>query len=181
MTEAGKDVIRHYLEDLVAAEKGFEQQLREFSSVGDDSEVQAVFTEHAGETQRQHQRLVTRLTELGNRARKAGLASTLNFATQFPESPEIVEEKTLQCLLVAYTTEAGEFAVYETLATLARAAGDYDTEQLAKQIQTEEREAAEKIWHFLPSRSKIAFNMLTVSEIDPAIETKMADDRIIES
>lgn len=182
MTEAGRDVIRHYLEDLVTAEKDFEQQLRDFSRSGDDEEVRAVLAGHADETKRQHQRLATRLGEIGGRvsSRKAGFASIVNFAPQLPKPAEIVEEKTLQSLLVAYTLEAGEFAVYETLAIVARAAGDYDTEQLAKQIQAEERNAAEKIWHFLSSRSKIAFNMLTVSEIDPAVETKMADDRIIE-
>ncbi len=183
MTEAGKDVIQHYLEDLVTAEKGFEQQLREFSRSGDDNEVQAAFAEHADETERQQQRLAMRLAELGGRVvpGRVRFSSILNFTPEFPQACEIVEEKTLQNLLLAYTMEAGEFAMYETLATLARAAGDYDTAQLAKQIQTEEREAAEKMWHFLPSRSKIAFNMLTVSEIDPAIETKIADDRIIES
>ena len=183
MTEAGNDVIRHYLENLVTAEKEFEQRLREFSKLGDDEEVQAAMAEHADETKGQHQRLAMRLTEIGGRvlSRKGGFASILNSAPQLPQASEIMEEKTLLNLLAAYTMEAGEFAMYETLATLARAAGDYNTEQLAKQIQAEERNAAEKIWHFLPSRSKIAFNMLTVSEIDPAIETKMADDRIIES
>ena len=176
-------MIRQYLEDLVTAEKDFEKQLRDFSRSGDDDEVQAAFAEHADETKRQQQRLATRLTEIGGRvlSRTGGFASILNLTPQLPQAAEIVEEKTLQNLLIGYTMEAGEFAMYETLATLARAAGDYDTEQLAKQIQTEERNAAERIWHFLPSRSKIAFNMLTVSEIDPAVETKMADDRIIES
>ncbi len=183
MTDASTDVIRHYLGDLITAEKAFEEQLRQFSRSGDDDEVKFALASHADETQRQHERLATRRTEIGGQATsgKSGVAPTLNFVLEVANAGEIVEEKTLQTLLVAYTVEAGEFAMYEALATLARAAGDADTEQLAKQIQAEERDAAEKLWRLLPSRSKIAFNMLTVSEIDPAVETKMADDRIIES
>ncbi len=183
MTAAGKEVIRQYLEDVITAEKGFEQQLREFSRSGDDQEVQVLFAQHADETQRQHERLVTRLAEIGRRvlSQKVGFASILHSAPQIPQAADISEEKTLHNLMLAYTVEAGEFAIYETLIALARASGDTETEQIAKQIQIEERQAAEKIWHFLPSRSKIAFNMLTVSEIDPAVETKMADDRVIES
>lgn len=183
MSQAGNDVIRDYLEDLITAEKDFEQQLREFSRSGDDEEVQAVLAEHADETRTQHQRLTIRLTEIGGQfpSKRANFASIVNFAPQLPQAAEVIEEKTVQKLLLAYTMEAGELAMYETLATLSRAAGDYGSEHLARQIQIEERNAAEKIWRFLPSRSKIAFNMLTVSEIDPAVETKMADDRIIES
>ncbi len=176
-------MIARYLEDVTAAEKAFEHQLREFSRSGDDDEVRAVLADHGDETVRQQQRLEARLMEVGGQPSSArtSLASILNFAPQVAEPQDIVEERTLQNLLIAYTLEAGEFAMYEALATLARAAGDGSTEQLARNTQVEERRAAEMIWHFLPSRTKIAFNMLTVSEIDPAVETKMADDRVIES
>lgn len=183
MSGAGKDVIWQYLEDSILAEKDFEERLRELSKSGDDNEVQSVLAGHADETRLQRQRLAIRSAQISDRvlSGSSGFASILSFIPQIPHAIEIVEEQTLRSLLVAYTVEAGQLAMYETLATLARAAGDLDTEELARQIQTEERDAAAKIWHFLPSRSKIAFNMLTVAEIDPSVETKMADDRIIES
>jgi ferritin-like metal-binding protein YciE len=182
LTQAGQEVTRQYLDDIVIAETLFEQQLREFSKLGDDDEVQVLLAEHAEATRQQRERLAIRMAEIGGRvsSRKVGLASILNFTPQLVSGGSIVEEQTLQNLLIAYTVETGEFAMYEALSTLAHAAGDTDTEQLAKQIQSEKRNSAERIWHFLPSRSKIAFNMLTVSEIDPAVETKMADDRLIE-
>jgi hypothetical protein len=58
------------------------------------------------------------------------------------------------------------------------AAGDPETERLAREIQSEERQAAELIFRFIPSRSKIAFNLVTPHEIDPAIDTKAPGDRI---
>jgi len=63
--------------------------------------------------------------------------------------------------------------MYEALAHVAREAGDALTEALAREIQEQEQRAAEKIFHFLPSRSKIAFNVLTADEVDdPAVATK---------
>ncbi|MBV8865509.1 MAG: DUF892 family protein [Acidobacteriaceae bacterium] len=183
MTQAGQEVTRQYLDDIVTAETLFEQQLRGFSKSGDDEEVQVIMAEYAEATRQQRERLAIRIADIGDRilSRKGGLASILKYPPQLLRGGSIVEEQTLQNLLVAYTIEAGELAMYEALTTLAHAAGDTETEQLAKEIQSEKHNAAERIWHLLPSRSKIAFNMLTVSEIDPAVETKMADDRLMES
>lgn len=180
MNAAG--VVRQHVEDAIAAEKAFEKQLREISrDRNDDDDVQAFFAAHADQTKTQHERLATRLggyPELdGDDA--SNLAALLNLGPHIEQPGAIAEERTLQNLLTVYTIETGECAMYEALARVARAAGDIETEQLARQLQNEERLAADGIWHFLPSRSKIAFNMLTISEIDPAVETKMADDRII--
>jgi len=40
--------------------------------------------------------------------------------------------------------------MYEALAAVAEAAGDSITENLAKEIQKEEKAAAEKIWKMIP-------------------------------
>lgn len=185
MPETGSSLVRHYIEDIMAAEQHIETQLRDFAAAeDDDQEVQDAFANHAEQTRFQQQRLSDRLDQLGehpgNQVR-GDFASLLNVAPQIVQSGNIVEERTLQNLIVSYTVELGECALYETLAAVAHAAGDNITEALARQIQMEERATAEKLWHFLPSRSKIAFNMLTISELDPAVETKLADDRLIES
>ena len=138
---------------------------------------------HAGQTGLHHRRLAERLDQLGGHTgtSERGFASLLSVAPQLVQGGNIVEERTLQNLIVSYTVEVGECALYEALAAASRTAGDSITEALARQIQKEEFAAAATLWHFLPSRSKIAFNMLTISELDPAVETKMADDRLIES
>jgi hypothetical protein len=89
------------------------------------------------------------------------------------------DERLVQNVVMAFALEQSECAMYEALANAALAAGDPETERLARDIQAQESAAAEKLWRFIPSRAKIAFNLLTAGEIDPAIETKAPDDRIL--
>jgi ferritin-like metal-binding protein YciE len=104
----------------------------------------------------------------------------------FSSAPKIAqathkpEERIVQNLITAFCVENGERAMYEALATTARIAGDGATERLAREIAAEGTATAEKIWHFLPSRSKIAFNVLTAGEIDPSVDTRTVDDRIVD-
>jgi ferritin-like metal-binding protein YciE len=69
--------------------------------------------------------------------------------------------------------------MYEALAAAAEAAGDNATEALAREIQAEEKQTANKIWRFIASRAKIAFNLLTVAETDPSVNTKTQDNRLL--
>jgi ferritin-like metal-binding protein YciE len=175
------ELIHHYLQEATAAEKAFEEQLRSFATEGDDEEVQSAFAEHADETRSQYDRLKTRLTALGaeESQTKSLLTSLPDSAPKFAQAGENIEERLVQNLITAFSVENAECAMYEALATIARADGDELTEKLAREIQAEEQRAAEKIFHFLPTRSKIAFNMLTLDEIDLAVETKAAENRIV--
>ena len=175
------DLIRRYLQDAIAAESSFETQLRAFAREGDDAEVQGAFAIHAEETQAQHQRLTQRLAELGGTpsTAKGMLAHIFGLSPKAIQITHTPEERLAQNLVMAYAVEASECAMYEALASVARSAGDEATEQLAREIQAEERRTADKVWSFIPSRSKIAFNLLTAGEIDPSVETKMADDRLL--
>lgn len=173
-----QEVLRRYLEDAIAAEQGFEQQLRTFAGEqGDDEEVRAFFAAHADETRAQRERLAERLSELGGAVStlKAVTATLFSLAPKMAQLPHIVEERTAQNLIAAYTVEAAECAMYEALIACARAAGDEKTTEVASRIQRAAHKAADRFWGFLPSRSLIAYNMLTVSEIDPAVETKVGE------
>jgi ferritin-like metal-binding protein YciE len=181
VTQSSIDLIRRYLEDAIAAEKSFETQLRGFAQQGDDADVQAVFLTHAEETRLQSDRLAQRLEALG----EAASAGKNFFAHLFEWAPKTVqlgdgqEQRVAQNLMTAFAVEKSECAMYEALASVAAAAGDRITEGLARDIQAQETATADKIWRFISTRSKIAFNMLTAGEIDPAIETKAPDDRVI--
>lgn len=172
-------LIARYLEEAIAAEKSFEAQLRGFSQEGDDEDVRVAFAAHADETRLQVERLAERVTELG--AGPPAEKSTLTGAVEPGPKPKsnLVEERTVQNVIAAYTFEMAECAMYETMAVAAHAAGDIRTEKLARDIQNEERTTAERVWRFLPSRSKIAFNMLTVQEVDPSVETRAQDNRLV--
>ncbi|HEX3682536.1 MAG TPA: DUF892 family protein [Bryobacteraceae bacterium] len=181
MAETSGSLIKRYLEDTIAAERSFEARLRSFAVEGDDGEVQAAFLTHAEETRVQQKRLGARLQALGG-----GTSAVKSFLDQLftltPKSTQIghsQDERLVQNLVVAFAMEKSECAMYEALATVAAAAGDAATEELARAIQAQESETADKLWRFIPSRSKIAFNLLTAGEIDPAIETKAPDDRMI--
>ncbi len=175
--------IQHALSHALACERALEKQLRfSIAKCRDDNEVQSALASNADEAKSQHDRLQERLqggtsTPVSPSEDEADISA---LAPQIAdEADDIPEEEILQSLLAAYVGETGGVAMYESLAEVARSAADSQTENLTRQIQTEKRRAAERIWRLLPSRSKIAFNMLTVSEIDPAVETKMADDRIV--
>jgi ferritin-like metal-binding protein YciE len=174
-------VIQRYIQDAIAAEKSFETQLLGFSETGDDLEVRVLFATHAEETRNQYSRLTRRLEELGAApsAGKSFLAHLFSLAPKGAQITHIQEEKTVQNLMMAYTVETAECAMYEALAAVAGEAGDEVTAQLARDIQAEETATAQKIWHFLPTRSLIAYNMLTVSEVDPSVETRAVSNRLI--
>lgn len=174
MAETANGIIRRYLEDTIAAEKSAETRLQGFASDGDDEEVKATFRDHAVTTRHQYERLSARLEELGGSPStgKTILAQVLGYVPKIGELSHTEDEKTTQNLISAYAQEHSERAMYEALATLARAVGDTVTESLAREIQAEEEETADRVKAFLPSRAKIAFNMLTVGEVDPSVETK---------
>jgi ferritin-like metal-binding protein YciE len=181
MAQSSNDVIRRYLEDAIAAEKSFETQLHGFAREGDDQEVQAAFAIHAAETRRQYERLTARLEELGGSAStaKSFFAHIFGLAPKSAQVGHGPEERTTQNLIMAFTVENSEYAMYEAVAAAAEAAGDNVTETLAREIQMEEKHTAEKIWRFIPSRAKIAFNLLTAAETDPSVNTRAADNRLI--
>lgn len=168
------ELICEYLKEAIEAEKAFENRLRVFAAEGDDVDVQLVFSEHANETRAQRERLIARLAELGavespDNKRLSGL---MNLAPNIADTGDGPEGRLVQNLISAYCMETGQCAMYQALAVTAHAAGDTTTENLAREIQAQERAVAEKLFHFLPTRSKIAFNVLTANEVDPAVETK---------
>jgi ferritin-like metal-binding protein YciE len=185
VAETSVEVIKRYLEDAIASEKSFEARLREFAQAGDDAEVQTAFLAHAEESRLHHERLTQRLRALGGSpsAVKSFFDQLFSFSpksVQLGQSPVDSQEAghLVENLVLAFSVSNGQRALYEAFAAAAIAAGDEDTEQLARDIQRQETEAAEKLWHFLPSRAKIAFNLRTAGEIDPAVETKAPDDRL---
>lgn len=63
--------------------------------------------------------------------------------------------------MIAYSVENSEIAMYESLATAAQAAGDSLTERLARQIQSEEKATAEKVWNLIAPVARDAFYRMT--------------------
>ena len=154
---------------------------RGFSQSGDDEEVQSAFAARADRVAEQSARLEGRLRETrGEFPAENSLPGliTESFA-RWPHS-NVPDERLMQNVILAYALEMAECAIYEALIGAADAAGDTETARIAREIQATEMGAAGEFLHFLPSRSKIAFNMLTVTEVDPAVETRTLENRVLQ-
>jgi ferritin-like metal-binding protein YciE len=146
--KSSQEVLIRYLEDAIAAEKSFETQLIGFSKEVEDSTVSALFREHAEETKQQYTSLTQRLEELGGSTStiKSFLAHIFNFAPKIAQIGHDKYERQTQDLMMAYAVENAEVAMYESLAQAAQLAGDTRTVELARQIQQQEKQTAEKVW-----------------------------------
>ena len=142
------DSVKRYLKDAIAAESSFETQLRGFANEGDNQEVRALFRQHADETHSQIERLTARLKELGDSpsAVKSFMAHMFGMAPKTASMGHDEAERVTQNLMMAYTVEHAEMAMYESLATVAEAVGDHQTTSLAREIQQEEEATARKVW-----------------------------------
>jgi len=161
--QSTNDVIRRYLQDAISAEKSFENQLRTFAGETDQDAVRVLFEQHADETRRQHERLTARLEAMGGEA--SGVKTF--FANLFGGLPAIAKighdeaEKGTQDLITAFAVENSEIAMYEAMATAAAAAGDTLTQQLAREIQQEERITAQKVWDLIAPSARDSFLKVT--------------------
>jgi ferritin-like metal-binding protein YciE len=170
MSETANEVVKRYLEDAIAAEKSFETQLDAFSKEGDNLEVRAAFAHHSVETKSQYQRLEMRLEALGGTSSpaKSFLAHLFGALPQTAKIGHLEEERTTQNLMIAFAVENSELAMYEALATVAEAAGDAITAKLAREIQKEEKAAAEIVWKHIPLAAAEAFVRVITPPYDSA-------------
>jgi ferritin-like metal-binding protein YciE len=151
--DTATDVIRRYLKDAIAAENSFESQLRGFAKEGDDEQAHALFQQHAEETRSQIERLTARLNQLGDSpsTMKSFMAHMFGMAPKAGSMGHDESERVTQNLMMAYTVEHAEVAMYESLATVAETIGDRQTASLAREIQQEEELTARKVWALIPT------------------------------
>jgi ferritin-like metal-binding protein YciE len=155
MAESSTDVIKRYLGDAIAAEKSFETRLHGMAKEGDDPAAQDLFHQHALETKAQYERLTARLEALGGgtSAAKSLLAHIFGMSpkTAQPGLEPAKEERSTHNLMIAFAVENSGIAMYESLLSVAEAAGDSDTVALARQIQAQKKATAEKVWSLIPN------------------------------
>lgn len=161
---APADILRAYFEDIIAAEKTFEMQLTGFSKEGDDAAAQSAFAQHARETRAQYERLSARLESLGGTpsTAKSMLAHVFGAAPKAAQLGHDADERTTQNLMMAYSVENAEVAMYEVFATVAADAGDRETEQLALEIQKQEKETADKLWKLVGPAARRSVQKLSL-------------------
>jgi rubrerythrin len=177
------EVIVRYLGDSISAERSLETQFRSSLKDGDDSEVHAFFRSSAERAALHADMLSSRLAALNATEHRGThfLADILAAAPKAAQMRHAPEEKIAQNLMSGFALSKSAGAMYLALGSAARLARDEQTAELADRLGAEEEKAAESFWHFLPSRSKIAYNVLTAGEVDPAVETRAPDDRVTET
>jgi ferritin-like metal-binding protein YciE len=165
-TEKAVRVIQRYLQDAIAAEKGFEAQLRAFAEEGSSEQVRRLFLQHADETRTQYERLTKRLEELGGEpsTAKSLLAQLVVFTPRIAQIGHDIVDRVTQDLIIAYSVENFEMAMYEALISAAEAAADQETALLAREIREEERSAATKVWQLIAPWAHTSFNKLAAVE-----------------
>ena len=154
-----RELIIRYLEDAEAAERNFEDALMGFGHAGEQNEVKRLFEFASERAKTQHQRLEARLRALGGEPSKAKslLAHLLAFTPMLAQIGHEGAEKNTQHLMLCIAAASAEMAMYESLATVAGAAGDTETERLARELQAEERDDYEKSWNLLRESAVAAF------------------------
>lgn len=166
MTDSTNEYLTKHLENVIAAERNFEDVLSRFSSEGEQEDVRKMFTQLSAKARTQHQRLEGRLRELGGTPStlKGAVAHLLAATPLIAQAGQTPQEKNTQHLIMTYAAAAAEMAMYEALATVSRAAGDFATEQLARQLQAEEKEDHATVWAMLGSSANRSFEQAQQQE-----------------
>jgi ferritin-like metal-binding protein YciE len=140
--------IKTYIEDAIAAEKTFEDQLQGFAKESDDTVAKDLYTQHARETHAQYDQLTARLDGLDGSPSilKSVMAHVFGAAPKIAQIGHDTADRQTQNLMMAYAVENAEVAMYESLIVAARLSGDTATELLARSIQVQEKATAEKLW-----------------------------------
>ena len=146
--ELARQRINRYIEDLIALEASGVTGMKDMIEEATDPQDIALFTQHLAETETQKRRLEVRLAELGgvpNRLKdivnKIGIA-----ASDLLSVGKDAEDKATRNVIQAFTVENAEIGAYESLIAAASAVGDTQTAALAKEIQAEEKAAAQKLF-----------------------------------
>jgi ferritin-like metal-binding protein YciE len=146
--ESPQEKLIRYLQDAHASEVGIVTVLKDFIDEISDPQIKALFQEHLQVTHSQASRLERRLLELGSGTSdgKSFMNQLIGKMGDMMHAAHDTEDKTTQDLIKAFATENLEIGMYESLYSYSEGLGDRETAQLARQIQSEEKEAADKIF-----------------------------------
>ena len=158
-------MIATYIQDAEAAERNFEDALATFGNTGEQGAVMSFFQWASAKAKTQHERLEARLRDLGSSrsAAKSILAHVLAFSTTTAQIGQDPAEKNTQHLIICVGAAAAEMAMYESLATVAATAGDMVTEQLARELQAEEKDDFDRAWVLLAPSARDSFQKAVAS------------------
>ena len=161
MTKQQEQKIVQYLSEAHASEQALTRQLQAQIAMTPKGRYRNGLETHLDQTRRHAERLEDRLGKLneGSNPLRAGLGvveTVIGQLLALTKTPfDMVrgsggEEKVLKNAKDSCAAEALEIATYTALAQLARAAGDSETERLAKSIMGEEQKMLDRLLKEIP-------------------------------
>jgi ferritin-like metal-binding protein YciE len=120
-----QELISKYIQDAEAAERNFEDTLSSFGKTGEQGPVMSFFQWASAKAKTQHERLEARLRALGSSPvnHQEHPCSRLGIFDNCGSNGHEPAEKNTQHLIMCIGAAASEMAMYESLATVAAAAG----------------------------------------------------------
>lgn len=152
--------------------RAMEREFRSRSESGDDSEVTSYLTTQADHAATEADMLLDLAAGDIAEGESGGWLLRLPIAIA---PARVVEEQTMFSLIFAFSALNAKRASFAVLLQLIK---DSVLQQNLSEASGKASEAAAFAFHLLPTRSKIAFNMLTPNEIDPSVETRAATARL---
>ncbi len=172
-------LIKH-LTDVHSIEEQALVQMRRAPRIAGDPKLAQIFEQHLGETEEHEERVRERLTALGaepskvkDAAGKAGGVGMIWFAKLNPDTPG-------KLIAHAYSYEHMELAAYELLREVARAAGDKETEKLAKEIAKQEDAMADRLEDCFDAAVDASLRDVPADDIDAQLDKYLVDAHALE-
>jgi ferritin-like metal-binding protein YciE len=156
--------LHRYIDDAIAMEAGLLPALKDMADEATTDEDRQMFLDHRDVTQRQHDRLVARLKEMGKEpSYLKGVVNKLGImGSELVNVVREKEEKAVRNLITAYGAEHVEVASYIALETAASAIGDTMTAELARNIRSEEEAMIHKLHARLRSLPSVVMQPVTI-------------------
>jgi ferritin-like metal-binding protein YciE len=143
-----QDLFVHELKDILDAEKQLLKALPKMAKAAESEELSAAFTEHAGVTKVQVERLERIFTGLDMAARGkkcAGMAGLVEEGKELIEEEEAGAPLDAALICAAQKVEHYEIAAYGSLVTYAKLLEMKDAVKLLEKTLAEEKETDEKL------------------------------------
>lgn len=161
------------MSETVSLLRAIEREFRSRSASGDDAEVRSLLLGQADRSAVEADLLLDFFAGDESQAVSEPFLDTLPVALTRSHA---LEEQTVLDLSYAFTAINLKRAHFRALLLQLNNSGLTDKLNDASRAA---EQAASAIFHLIPTRSKIAFNMLTPNELDPSVETRASDSRLV--
>ena len=146
--ENSQERLVRYLQDAHAAEVGVAKMLEDSIEDTEDVAIKALFAEHLTMTHTHQEQIAQCLANYDEKPNggKSLISAMMSKVSDLIQGAHDQPDKNTQYLIKAFAAENLERGIYESLIAYAQAIGKEDVAQVARNIQQQEQQTAERIW-----------------------------------